>query len=106
LCAQRPPEPAVLGSEITETLTFLFTDIEGSTQKVARLGDTYPAVLTEHHQIIREALAAHEGREVSTAGDGFFAVFSSPRAREASDEIDVGLTGLDGAVAEAGATSS
>jgi predicted ATPase len=47
---------------------------------VARLGDAYAAVLTEHHCIIREALAANEGREVSTAGDGFFAVFGSPRA--------------------------
>ena len=64
----------------TDTLTFLFTDIEGSTEKVSRLGDAYSAVLTDHNGIIREGLAVHGGREVSTAGDGFFAVFTSPRA--------------------------
>lgn len=65
----------------TETLTFLFTDIEGSTALLRRLGeDVYADVLAEHHYLIRSCLAAHGGREVSTQGDGFFAVFSSPRA--------------------------
>jgi predicted ATPase/class 3 adenylate cyclase len=65
----------------TETLTFLFTDIEGSTALLRRLGeDLYADVLAEHHHVIRSCLAAHGGREVSTQGDGFFAVFSSPRA--------------------------
>lgn len=64
----------------TSTLTFLFTDIEGSTEKLTRLGDAYAAILADHHRIIREALARHEGREVDTAGDGFFAVFDSPRS--------------------------
>ena len=63
-----------------ETLTFLFTDIEGSTALLGRLGeDLYARVLTGHHALIRSALAAHEGREVDTQGDAFFAVFSSPR---------------------------
>ncbi|MGD0441775.1 MAG: adenylate/guanylate cyclase domain-containing protein [Acidimicrobiales bacterium] len=65
----------------TETLTFLFTDIEGSTALLRRLGaDVYADVLAEHHRLIRSCLAANGGTEVSTHGDGFFAVFSSPRA--------------------------
>jgi predicted ATPase/class 3 adenylate cyclase len=63
-----------------ETLTFLFTDIEGSTALLGRLGDDlYAQVLAGHHAVIRSALAAHDGREVDTQGDAFFAVFSSPR---------------------------
>ncbi len=64
-----------------ETLTFLFTDIEGSTVLLRRLGeDVYAQVLADHHSLIRSGLAAHEGAEVGTQGDAFFAVFSSPRA--------------------------
>ena len=62
-----------------ETLTFLFTDIEGSTELLRRLGDAYARLLSEHHEIIRASLVAHGGDEIDTAGDGFFAVFSSPR---------------------------
>ena len=63
-----------------ETLAFLFTDIEGSTALLRRLGeDVYAQVLAGHHALIRSALAAHDGREVDTQGDAFFAVFSSPR---------------------------
>ena len=63
-----------------ETVTFLFTDIEGSTALLRRVGEsTYARVLAGHHALIRSALAAHRGREVDTQGDGFFAVFSSPR---------------------------
>jgi predicted ATPase/class 3 adenylate cyclase len=64
-----------------ETLTFLFTDIEGSTVLLRRLGDgVYAQVLADHHSIIRSGLAAHGGKEVDTQGDAFFAVFSSPKA--------------------------
>jgi len=64
-----------------ETLTFLFTDIEGSTALLRRLGDTgYGRVLADHQALIRAALAAHDGTEVDTQGDSFFAVFSSPTA--------------------------
>jgi predicted ATPase/class 3 adenylate cyclase len=63
-----------------QTLTFLFTDIEGSTAMLKRLGDGYAQVLADHHRLIRGALAAHDGREVDTQGDAFFAVFSSARA--------------------------
>jgi predicted ATPase/class 3 adenylate cyclase len=64
-----------------ETFTFLFTDIEGSTALLRRLGEgLYGQVLADHHLLIRSGLAAHDGREVDTQGDAFFAVFSSPRA--------------------------
>ena len=60
---------------------FLFTDIEGSTALLQRVGaDVYAPVLADHHGLIRSALAGHGGREVNTAGDGFFAAFSSPGA--------------------------
>ena len=69
-----------LGLLATQTLTFLFTDIEGSTALLARLGDGYAQVLADHHRLIRASLAAHGGKEVDTQGDAFFAVFSSPSA--------------------------
>ena len=61
-----------------QTLTFLFTDIEGSTAMLLRLGDAYAQVLADHHQLVRAALAAYGGKEIDTQGDAFFAVFSSP----------------------------
>jgi predicted ATPase/class 3 adenylate cyclase len=62
-----------------EIFTFLFTDIEGSTAMLRRLGAAaYAQVLADHHDVIRSGLAAHEGEEVDTQGDAFFAVFSSP----------------------------
>jgi predicted ATPase/class 3 adenylate cyclase len=64
-----------------ETLTFLFTDIEGSTALLRRLGgDEYARVLGVHHRIIRAALMAHGGLEQGTQGDSFFATFTSPSA--------------------------
>src|SRR6266550_53036 len=61
----------------TGTVTFLFTDIEGSTQLLRDLGDGYASVWKQHQLIIREALAAAGGAEVGTEGDSFFAAFSS-----------------------------
>ena len=60
---------------------FLFTDIEGSTALLQRVGEAvYARILSDHHGLIRSSLAAHGGQEVNTAGDGFFAVFTSPAA--------------------------
>ncbi len=68
-----------------ETFTFLFTDIEGSTATLRRLGEgLYGQVLSDHHALVRSGLAAHDGTEVDTQGDAFFAVFSSPRAAAAA----------------------
>ena len=58
------------------TVTFLFTDIEGSTRLLKALGPDYDAVLTDHERILREAFAAARGRVVDTQGDSFFAVFA------------------------------
>jgi class 3 adenylate cyclase len=67
-----------------QTLTFLFTDVEGSTALLTRLGGRYAEVLADHHRLIRASLAAHGGEEVDTQGDAFFAVFSSPSASAAA----------------------
>ena len=60
----------------TGTVTFLFTDIEGSTRLLQELGDRYAAVLAEHHRALREAWQLHEGVEVDTQGDAFFVAFA------------------------------
>ena len=59
------------------TLTFLFTDIEGSTRLLEQLGARFPEALEAHHAILRGAIGANQGHEVSTEGDAFFAVFPS-----------------------------
>jgi predicted ATPase/class 3 adenylate cyclase len=62
----------------TGTVTFLFTDIEGSTRLLQALGERYPAVHDEHAAIVRRAVAEAGGTEVSTHGDAFFVAFRSP----------------------------
>jgi YVTN family beta-propeller protein len=64
------------------TVTFVFTDIEGSTRLVHQFKDRWPAVRSAHRRIVREAFAAHGGDEVDTQGDSFFYVFG--RARDAA----------------------
>ena len=64
------------------TVTFAFTDIEGSTRLLQELGDEgYGAVSRDHRSIIRETFAGAGGREIDTQGDAFF--FSFARARDA-----------------------
>lgn len=63
------------------TVTFVFTDIEGSTRLLQELGDTYGDVVSAHRRIIRETFGEHDGREMDTQGDAFF--FSFARARSA-----------------------
>ena len=59
--------------------TILFTDIVGSTKKLAELGDRgWRELLQKHHAIVRRQLVRFSGREVDTAGDGFFASFDGP----------------------------
>ena len=65
----------------TGTVTFLFTDIEGSTKLLHELRDEYAPVLAEHRRILRDAFAAHDGVEVDTQGDAFLVAFA--RARDA-----------------------
>src|SRR5829696_3860972 len=60
-------------------VTFLFTDIEGSTRLVKQLRDRYPEALHDHQKLLRAAFAAHRGHEVDTQGDSFFIAFSHAR---------------------------
>ncbi len=61
----------------TGIVTFVFTDIEGSTALLDRLGDGFGDVLFAHHALLRGVWEAHDGVEVSTEGDAFFVAFSS-----------------------------
>jgi len=63
------------------TVTFLFTDIEGSTLLLKELGPRYGDALADHQRILRAAFSAHGGREVDTQGDSFFVAFR--RAKDA-----------------------
>jgi class 3 adenylate cyclase len=65
------------------TVTFVFTDIEGSTRLLQELGDEYGDVVSAHRRIIRKTFGAHDGTEMDTQGDAFF--FSFARARAAVD---------------------
>jgi len=77
----------------TGTVTFLFTDIEGSTRLLVELGDArYSEALAEHRRVIREATAGLGGVEVDTQGDSFFLVFPTAQAAiEAARQINAGL---------------
>jgi YVTN family beta-propeller protein len=60
-------------------VTFLFTDIEGSTRLLKQLRERYAEVLAGHQRLLRAAFAAHGGREIDTQGDSFFVAFTSAR---------------------------
>ncbi|HVL81828.1 MAG TPA: adenylate/guanylate cyclase domain-containing protein [Actinomycetota bacterium] len=68
----------VQGAELpTGTVTFLLTDIEGSTALLQRLGERYPPLLSDHHRILLDSVVTHGGVRVKTEGDAIFAVFTS-----------------------------
>jgi predicted ATPase/class 3 adenylate cyclase len=71
------------------TVTFLFTDVEGSTRLLHELGaEKYADALAEHRRILREAFGAHSGVEVDTQGDAFFVAFpTAPGAVAAASEL-------------------
>ena len=79
----------------TGTVTFLFTDVEGSTRLLYELGpERYAQALAEHRRVLREAFAAHGGVEVDTQGDAFFVAFTTApqavaAAREAQETLEV-----------------
>ncbi|MBA2642951.1 MAG: hypothetical protein H0U82_08505 [Actinobacteria bacterium] len=77
-------------SSVTElpigTVTFLFTDIERSTQLLKQLRDRYGEALENHQRILREAFAEHGGHEIDTQGDSFFVAF-----RRAKDAVSAAI---------------
>jgi YVTN family beta-propeller protein len=72
-------------------VTFLFTDIEGSTRLVKQLREGWSDVLADHQRLLREAVANHHGHEVDTQGDSFFVAFANAR--------DAVLAAVDGQLA-------
>ena len=72
------------------TVTFLFTDIEGSTRLLHDLGDDYAEALATHRRALREAFAARGGVEVDTQGDAFFYAFA-----DAADAVAAAAAGRD-----------
>jgi class 3 adenylate cyclase/nucleotide-binding universal stress UspA family protein len=85
--------PAVPESVLT---TVMFTDLVGSTERAAELGDrAWRELLASHHALVRRELARFRGDERDTAGDGFFATFDGPaRAIRGAASILTGLRGL------------
>jgi class 3 adenylate cyclase len=77
--------------------TVLFTDIVGSTAKAAALGDrAWAELVVEHHRRVRARLARFRGREIDTAGDGFFASFDGPaRAIRCALSISADMREID-----------
>jgi predicted ATPase/class 3 adenylate cyclase len=71
----RRPQP---GSLPSGAVTFLFTDIGGSTRLFQRWGDEWAGLLFRHQEVIRRAITAHDGVEVRTEGDSFFVAFGDP----------------------------
>src|SRR6476661_4328070 len=75
------------------TVTFLFTDIEGSTKLLHELGsEGYSQALAQHRRVLRAAFEANQGVEVDTQGDAFFVAFpTAPGALRATAEASAGL---------------
>jgi YVTN family beta-propeller protein len=77
--------------------TVVFTDIVGSTERAAELGDrAWRDLLERHHAVVRRELKAFHGREVGTAGDGFFALFEAPEPAVRCAESIVAAVGTLG----------
>ncbi len=82
----RPPPP-VADALPSGVVTFLFSDIEGSTRLFQRLGERYVELLEDHRRLLESAFSANGGYVVDTSGDGLFVVFADPRAA-----LDAALT--------------
>jgi predicted ATPase/class 3 adenylate cyclase len=79
-----------VGGLPTGTVTFLFTDVEGSTRLLHELGDRYGKVLADHRRALRDSFARHGGVEVDTQGDAFFVAFA-----KASDALAAAAAGME-----------
>jgi predicted ATPase len=85
-----------VGDLPTGTVTFMFTDIEGSTRLLQEMGDGYVGVLAEHRRRLRDAFSRHGGVEVDTQGDAFFVVFR--RVSDALAAAQEATRALDGPI--------
>jgi len=74
----------------TGPVTFLFTDIEGSTRLLDELGDDYAGLLAEHNRVMRSAVVGHRGIVLDTGGDSFFVVFE-----RATDAVSAAVDAQD-----------
>jgi predicted ATPase/class 3 adenylate cyclase len=80
----------------TGTVTLLFSDIEGSTVLLSRLGPAYAEVLSAQREVLRAAWAAHGGTEMGTEGDSFLVAFATaPAAVAAAVQAQLGLAARD-----------
>ncbi len=83
--------------------TVLFTDIVGSTERAGELGDRrWRELLERHHELVRRQLAAHQGREVKTMGDGFLATFDGPARAIRCGSAIASASGSEGVEIRAG----
>src|SRR5262249_58435480 len=77
----RPARPRFPGAAVTPPpgpVPLLFPDIEASTRLVRGRGSAWPALLEEHHRLLRKAFGRYRGAEVGVEGDGFFVAFDDP----------------------------
>ena len=72
------------------TITLLFSDIEGSTLLLRRLGDGYAELLARHRQFLREAFERHRGHVLESEGDAFFVAFESATEAAAGTDLCAG----------------
>jgi DNA-binding SARP family transcriptional activator/class 3 adenylate cyclase len=79
--AEEPVDPGT-ASELGGTVAFLFSDLEGSTELLRRLGGDYTKLIEAHHDVLQKAFDDHGGRVVDSQADSFFVVF--PRVRDAA----------------------
>jgi len=63
----------------TGTVTFLFSDVEGSTELLRTLRDGYADVMADHERLLRSAFEGAGGHEINTQGDSFFVAFRKPK---------------------------
>ena len=84
--SERAPRSTDRKALPTGSVTFLMTDIEGSTELLRRLGRRYPSVLSETRKVLRRAVRSSGGHEVDAHADEYFASF-----RRASDALDAAL---------------
>ena len=88
------------------TVTFLFTDIEGSTALLKQLGDRYAEVLDDQRRLLRQAFAAQGGREIDTQGDSFFFCVRAGKKRDCFGDRRAAVTRGRTSSQNASATSS